>query len=126
MRIFDEVQPGEPQHLPAQKRDLVLPLSIMLEGGLIIVKRPAVGLDSDLGRWKGDVDFISADGVVLGEVDTPGAASPMPGSHPPGRGRLTYAGTTGLSQREDTVVLTEILVEHLLRAARPPRPVPSQ
>src|SRR6185295_1386188 len=102
LRIFDEVQPGEPQHLPAQKCDLVLPLSIMLEGG-VIVTSPAVDLDGDLG-----------------------AASPMPGSHPPGRGRLTYAGTTGLSQREDTVVLTEILVEHLLRAARPPRPVPSQ
>src|SRR6476646_815237 len=64
LRIFDEVQPGEPQHLPAQKRDLVLPLAIMLEGWLIIVKRPAGGLDSDLGRCKGDVDVISADGVV--------------------------------------------------------------
>ena len=126
MRIFDEVQPGEPQHLPAEKRDLVS-LSIMLEGGLIIVKHPAVGLDSDLGRWKGDVDFISADGgVVLGEVDTSGAALPTPGSHPPGRGRLTYAGSTGLSQRKDTVVLTEILVEHLIRTVRPPRPVPIQ
>src|SRR6476646_1254003 len=64
LRIFDEVQPGEPQLLPAQKRDLVLPLSIMLEGGLIIVNRPAVGPDSDPGRWKGDVDFIAADAVV--------------------------------------------------------------
>src|SRR5262245_33879550 len=57
LRILRQVQPGEAPDLPAEQRDLVLPLAIVLKVFLAGVERPAVGLDGDLLLGKCDVDL---------------------------------------------------------------------
>ena len=64
IRISGEVQPGEPEHLPTQQDEVVLPLTIDLKGVRVAVKREPVHFDRDLLRPESDVDPITADPVV--------------------------------------------------------------
>src|SRR5262245_57275999 len=64
LRILRQVQPREPQHLPAEQRDLVLTFAVVLKVLLVTVKCPAVCLESELRLGKCHVDLVAADGVV--------------------------------------------------------------
>ena len=62
--VLHQVQPRKPQHLPAEKGNVVLAYALVVKVSGVAVVRPPVNLDSDLLPGERHVNLVAADWVV--------------------------------------------------------------